>query len=57
MAEYRYRSNWRGQIILQVGELQAYNFDPQFSVKPGGYALQWRDAKTTDLPLQTGRDE
>lgn len=48
-AIYRYRTNWRGKIILQIGELKPYNFDPQHDIKPGGYSRQWRDAKAEDV--------
>lgn len=51
---YRYRTNWRGKLILQIGEFLPFSSD--FIGPDGGvrYALVWRDAKLGDIPLQGG---
>lgn len=48
---WRYRTNWHGKLILQVGEMRPYNFNPEYDTKPGGYSIQWRDATVTDLTI------
>lgn len=45
----RHRTNWRGKLILQIGEQVPVNFDPATDIAPQGYTTRWRDAKVEDL--------
>ncbi len=36
-------------IVLQVAEMQPYNFDPMTDAVPGGYSEFWRDATPEDI--------
>jgi hypothetical protein len=50
----RYRSTWRGKIILQVQEEIKYHATPlmlDYNDRPSvpGRWVRWRDAETTDL--------
>ncbi|MGZ8887964.1 MAG: hypothetical protein ACXW1D_00230 [Halobacteriota archaeon] len=47
MGKFRYRTNWRGKLILQIGYEQQL-----WCSRIGGYeptVLVWRDAKVEDL--------
>jgi hypothetical protein len=41
---WRFRTNWRGQLILQVGWRE-----PKLSGLPGDTYIRWADATTEDL--------
>ena len=44
MMRWRFRTNWRGQLILQVGWRE-----PKLSGLPGDTYIRWADATTEDL--------
>ena len=41
---WRFRTNWRGKLILQVGRRT-----PNLSGLPGDHYIKWEDATTEDL--------
>lgn len=50
----RYRSSWRGKLILQVEYKQHYFNDLNGSgYYDEGFTTHWRDAKVEDLPGQS----
>lgn len=42
--KWRFRTNWRGKLILQVGMRVPY-----LDGIPGSTCIEWRDAKVEDL--------
>lgn len=42
--QWRFRTNWRGTLVLQRG-----NRVPDLRGLPGSTYISWRDAKATDL--------
>ena len=42
--KWRFRTNWVGKLILQVGWRE-----PNLSGLPGDYYIKWADATTEDL--------
>lgn len=41
---WRFRTNWMGKLILQIGRRQ-----PRLSGLPGDTYIKWTDAKTEEL--------
>lgn len=46
--QYRYRTDWRGKLILQVG-VATRLYSAQMEEYLSKYEWQWRDAKVSDL--------
>lgn len=45
---WRYRCNWRGKLILQIGTVR----EPDDNTQPGRAPhIVWRDAKVEDMPI------
>lgn len=53
-AKYRYRSNWLGQLVLQVSVPKHYCYDLNGSgyFDEGTYTV-WKDARVTDIEWGT----
>lgn len=48
MTGWRFRTNWRGKLILQ----RSYRVP---SISPGMFDIKWRDATTEDLGAYYGQ--
>lgn len=49
----RYRSTWRGKLILQIEEKERTH---DARVQIAQYISRWRDASVRDLPLPMPKD-
>ena len=36
-------------VVLQIGEMRPYNYDPAYDFAPGGFSEVWRDATAEDI--------